>query len=155
MLGFLNVVLAAGVAEGAGRSAVQSPEVCATVARLLSGFGCAVLYHKPRPADPAQEAALGVRYASMPELLAQSDVVSLHCPLTPETAGLIDRAALSSMKRSAILVNVARGGGVQLELPPRVRRGTGAPTFHQSYEDAVIDALTALAVATAAPPTTN
>ena len=84
-----------------------------TVARLLFGFGCVVLYHKPRPADPEQDRALGVRYALMPELLAQSDVVSLHCPLTPETAGLIDRAALSSMKRSAILVNVARGGVVR------------------------------------------
>lgn len=84
-----------------------------TVARLLSGFGCVVLYHKPRSADPAQDRALGVRYASMPELLGQSDVVSLHCPLTPETAGLIDRAALSCMKRSAILVNVARGGVVR------------------------------------------
>jgi len=39
-------------------------------------------------------------------------VVSLHCPLTPDTAGLIDRAALESMKRSAVLINVARGGVV-------------------------------------------
>lgn len=82
------------------------------VARLLSGFGCTILYHKPRPGDPAEDAALGVRHAPLPELLAQSDVVSLHCPLTPETAGLIDRAALSAMKGSAVLVNVARGGVV-------------------------------------------
>lgn len=83
-----------------------------TVAKLLAGFGCTVLYTKPRRADPAQEAALGVRYAELPELLARSDVVSLHCPLTPGTAGLIDRAALEAMKRTAVLVNVARGGVV-------------------------------------------
>ncbi len=83
-----------------------------TVARLLSGFGCTILYHKPAPLPPAEEAALGVRYAPLPELLAASDVVSLHCPLTPGTAGLIDRAALSAMKRKAVLVNVARGGVV-------------------------------------------
>lgn len=83
-----------------------------TVARLLAGFGCTILYHKPRPADPVLEAALGVRYVGMPELLAQSDVVSLHCPLTTLTASLIDRAALSSMKPTAILINVARGGVV-------------------------------------------
>lgn len=83
-----------------------------TVAKLLSGFGCTILYHKPRPAGPAEDAALGVHYTLLPELLAQSDVVSLHCPLTPETAGLIDRAALSAMKPTAVLVNVARGGVV-------------------------------------------
>ena len=83
-----------------------------TTARLLAGFGCTILYTKPRRSDPALEQSLGVTYATVPELLTQSDVVALHCPLTPETAGLIDRAALQSMKRTAILINVARGGVV-------------------------------------------
>ena len=48
----------------------------------------------------------------LPALLAQSDVVSLHCPLTPDTAGMIDRAALSAMKPTAVLINMARGGVV-------------------------------------------
>ncbi len=82
------------------------------VARLLAGFGCIILYAKPHPADTALEAALRVRRVPLPELLAQSDVVSLHCPLTPGTAGLIDRAALGSMRRTAVLINVARGGVV-------------------------------------------
>ena len=56
--------------------------------------------------------ALGVGYATMNELLQRSDVVSLHCPLTPETAGVIDRAALQAMKPTAALINVARGGVV-------------------------------------------
>ena len=81
-------------------------------ARLLRGFGCPVLYAQRNRADPAAEAALGARYVALPDLLAQSDVVSLHCPLTPQTAGLIDQAALTAMKRTAVLVNVARGGVV-------------------------------------------
>jgi phosphoglycerate dehydrogenase-like enzyme len=46
-------------------------------------------------------------------LLAKSDVVSLHCPLTPQTANMIDKAAFSTMKKTAILINVARGGIVK------------------------------------------
>ena len=82
------------------------------VARLLSGFGCTVLYNKPHRLEGEEEHALDVRYAELGELLALSDVVSLHCPLTPATNGLIDRVALSSMKPTAILINVARGGVV-------------------------------------------
>jgi phosphoglycerate dehydrogenase-like enzyme len=82
------------------------------VARLLRGFDCTILYNKRNRLTPSEEAGLGARYADMPELLANSDVVSLHCPLTPETAGLIDAKALSSMPRTAILINVARGGVV-------------------------------------------
>lgn len=52
----------------------------------------------------------GCRYASLDELLAQSDVITLHCPLTAENAGLIDAAALAKMKDGAILLNTARGG---------------------------------------------
>lgn len=81
-------------------------------ARLLGGFGCPILYHQRRQLDPAAEAALNASRVELAELLARSDVVSLHCPLTPQTAGLIDRAALERMKRGAVLVNVARGGVV-------------------------------------------
>ncbi len=78
--------------------------------RLLTGFGCNVLYTKPTPL-PAEEAAdLGVTHVSLPELLAQSDVVSLHCALSPATRGMIGNAELSAMKRGAVLINTARGG---------------------------------------------
>jgi glyoxylate reductase len=80
----------------------------AQVARRARGFDMTILYHnrKPRPETAAE---LGARYVSFPELLAQSDYVVLTVPLTEETRGLIDRAALAKMKRTAILVNVARG----------------------------------------------
>jgi D-3-phosphoglycerate dehydrogenase len=82
------------------------------VAKLLKGFGCTILYSKRQPLSAAEEAALGVKHASLAEILAQADVVSLHCPLTPETANMIDKAAFAAMKKTAILVNVARGGVV-------------------------------------------
>lgn len=81
-------------------------------ARLLKGFGCTILYNKRTPLGAEDEATLGVRHATMPELLAQADVVSLHCPMTPETANLIDAAAFTAMKKTAVLINVARGGVV-------------------------------------------
>jgi phosphoglycerate dehydrogenase-like enzyme len=82
------------------------------VARLLAGFGCTILYSKRVPLTADEEAALGVRHASLDEIITRSDVVSLHCPLTRETAGLIGTAQFARMKPSAVLINVARGGVV-------------------------------------------
>jgi glyoxylate reductase len=78
------------------------------VARRARGFGMEILYHnRARRADVEQE--LGVRYAGFEELLSQSDFVSLNCPLTPETTGMISGPQLKQMKRSAILINMSRG----------------------------------------------
>lgn len=96
-----------------------------SVARLLRGFGCRLLYHKRNRLTPAQEAEHGVAFAAMPELLANADIVSLHCPLTPETTNLIDAAALARMKRTAVLINVARGGVVvEADLAEALRQRT-------------------------------
>ena len=82
------------------------------VARMLGGFGCRILYAKPVPIERAEEERLGVARASLPDLLHEADIVSLNCPLTPLTRGMIDRAALTAMQDSAALVNVSRGGVV-------------------------------------------
>lgn len=80
------------------------------VARIMLGFGCHVLALDPAPnADLVER---GVRYVGLPELLAASDVLSLHCPLTPQTHHLIDAAALSQMKPGAMLINTSRGAVV-------------------------------------------
>ena len=78
------------------------------VARRARAFDMRVLYRNRRR-RPADEAELGVQYASLDELLRESDYVILSCPLTDETEHLIDAAALSKMKPTATLVNIARG----------------------------------------------
>jgi len=82
------------------------------VAGVLAGFHTDTCYYKPNRLDPGEEEQHGVRYLPLEELLTAADVISLHCPLSPNTSGLIDRAALSSMKNTATLINVARGGVV-------------------------------------------
>lgn len=77
------------------------------VAKILTGFGCTVLARDPSP-DPGC-VAMGVRYVEMPELLASSDIILLHCPLTPATHHLIDAAAVQGMKKGAMLINTSRG----------------------------------------------
>lgn len=76
--------------------------------RIMAGFGCRLLAHDPRP-NPDCE-ALGARYVTLSELLAASDVVSMHCPLTPQTHHIINAKALKKMRRGAILINTSRGG---------------------------------------------
>jgi glyoxylate reductase len=78
------------------------------VSRRALGFEMTVLYHSHRR-QPQLEETLGIRWTSLDTLLQQADFVSLHCPLTPETHHLIDDRAFSLMKRSAILINTARG----------------------------------------------
>ncbi len=79
-------------------------------ARIMAGFGCTLLAFDPKP-NPAV-AALGARFVPLAELLRASDIVSLHCPLTPATRHLIDANALATMKRGAMLVNTSRGAVV-------------------------------------------
>lgn len=82
-------------------------------ARIMAGFGCTLVGHDRYP-SPAFE-ALGGRYIGVDELLACSDVVSLHCPLLDETHHIVDAAALARVKRGCVLVNTSRGGLVDTE----------------------------------------
>jgi len=79
------------------------------VAQRLRGFDVEVLYYDPFRAEASVEEAFGVRFTALDTLLAESDVVTLHLPLSAETRGLVDASFLSRMKRSAILINTARG----------------------------------------------
>ncbi len=84
------------------------------VAKRARAFDMTILYHNRRR-DDAAERELGVKYVSLDELLAQSDFVTLNCPLTPETTNLIGARELGLMKPTGILVNVARGAVVDHE----------------------------------------
>jgi glycerate dehydrogenase len=77
----------------------------ARVAKLGQAFGMRVLGHDPIAGTPE-----GVTAASVAAILKQADVVSLHLPLTPATRNMIGAAELATMKRSALLINTARGG---------------------------------------------
>jgi D-lactate dehydrogenase len=92
-----------------GRTAgvVGTGRIGAAVCRIMLGFGCRVLAHDPVP-DPGCS-AMGVSYVGLGELLATSDIVTLHCPLTPQTRHLIDAEAIARMKRGAMLINTGRG----------------------------------------------
>lgn len=80
------------------------------LAQILKGFGCVILYNQRSRLTPDRERELNATYASLDEIFASADLISLNCPLTPQTKNMIDRQAFEKMKRSAVLVNVARGG---------------------------------------------
>ena len=80
---------------------------------VRGGFDCQVLYYDVFRLTPEQEQELGVSYASLDELMAQSDIVSIHVPLLDSTAGMINRHNLSLMKPTACIINTSRGGVIQ------------------------------------------
>ena len=80
------------------------------VARAMRGFGCRLLGSDPR--ENPLFAELGGRYVALPALLAESDIVTLHCPLTPATHHMIDEAAIAAMKAGVMLINTSRGAVV-------------------------------------------
>ena len=100
------------------------------VARLATAFGCEVAYTSTSGAVRKED------YPQMPleELLAWADVVSIHCPLTPATKGLIGEKELKSMKPTSIIINVARGGiidetALAKALDEKVIAGAGLDVF--------------------------
>jgi glyoxylate reductase len=84
-------------------------DIGVAMARRSRAFGMNIAYHNRRAVDAGIEAELGARLLPLDELLSTSDVVSLHCPYNPETHHLIDRRALGLMRRTAYLINTARG----------------------------------------------
>jgi lactate dehydrogenase-like 2-hydroxyacid dehydrogenase len=108
----------------------------ATARKAHRGFDMPVLYHSRRPAPADVEAQTGARYcASLDELLAKSDFLSLHCPGGAQNRHLIDARRLAQMKKTAILINTARGEVVdELALAHALRAGTIAGAGLDVYE---------------------
>lgn len=99
-----------------GRTAgvIGTGRIGAIVARMLkAGFGCTVLAHDVH--EDATLVADGVRYASIDEIVSQADIISLHCPLTPQTHYLLNADSLSRLKPGTIVVNTSRGALIDTE----------------------------------------
>jgi glyoxylate reductase len=109
------------------------------VARRARGFAMQVLYASPRRAALELEQELGARHGSLETLLRESDFVSLHVPLKPETRHLIGAPELALMKKTAILINTTRGPVVDEEALVAALRegriaGAGLDVFEREPE---------------------
>nr|WP_169739764.1 D-glycerate dehydrogenase [Amycolatopsis taiwanensis] len=102
----LGFMLGSGL-QGKTLGIVGLGQIGRAVARRARAFGMHIIYSGR--SRSAAENELDARFVTQDELLATADVVSLHCPLTPETRHLIDASALAAMKPSAVLVNTTRG----------------------------------------------
>lgn len=86
---------------------VGTGKIGSIVAQIMNGFGCHLIGHDIHPNSAC--IAMGMQYVSMSELLQRSDVISLHCPLVPESHHLINADAISMMKPGSMLINTSRG----------------------------------------------
>jgi D-3-phosphoglycerate dehydrogenase len=107
--------------------------------RRLQGFDCRIVVHDPF-VDAASASALGVELTGMDDVLAQSDFLSLHMPLLPETRGVVNDEFLERMKPGAFLINTARGevideGALLRALQSGHLRGAGLDTFAKEPPD--------------------
>ncbi|MEQ9098633.1 MAG: 2-hydroxyacid dehydrogenase [Imperialibacter sp.] len=128
---------------------IGTGKIGATFASIMLGFGCRVIACDPFPNTELTEK--GIAYYPLNELLAQSDILSLHCPLTPETHHLIDEKALEHIKPGAFLINTSRGA--LIDTPATIdalkSRRLGAlgidvyeqeeHLFFQDFSDVIID----------------
>ena len=86
---------------------IGTGKIGTVVAKILTGIGCRVLATDPIENEKCR--SLGVEYTKIDSLLAQSDIVTLHCPLMPENRHMIDTKALQKMKTGVMLINTSRG----------------------------------------------
>ena len=85
-------------------------KIGSSVAKLAEAYGMNILCYVPR-AKPQPEIE-NFRFVSLDKLLENSDIVSLHCPLTPETKGMVNEEFIGKMKKSAVLINTSRGAAI-------------------------------------------
>jgi len=102
----LDLMLGADL-RGATLGIIGFGRIGRAVAQRASGFSMNIIFTDPHPAEP--EAGVEAKQVDLDTLLMQSDFISLHCPLTAETQGLINEAAIDKMKPTAVLVNTSRG----------------------------------------------
>ena len=102
--------------------------------RIMAGFGCTVLAYDVTPAPAVL--ALGGRYLPLAEVLAASDIISLHAPLLPETRHMIDGQAIGRMKPGVMLINTSRGALIDtLAVIEGLKNGTIGALGLDVYEE--------------------
>jgi glyoxylate reductase len=127
-------LLGAGV-QGKTLGVVGLGQIGRAAARRARALGMTILYSGPRRVEASVEAELAAAHVSLDELLATADVVSLHCPLRPETHHLLDPSALGRMKPTAFLINTTRGAVVdEAALVDALRDGVIAGAGLDVYE---------------------
>jgi glyoxylate reductase len=95
--------------QGRQLGIVGMGQIGVAVARRARAFGMTIAYTKRTPLDAATHKEIDAKHVELDELLATSDVVSLHCPYSPETHHFMNATQLAKMKSSAYLINTARG----------------------------------------------
>ena len=129
--------------QGSQLGIVGMGQIGAAVARRARAFGMTIAYTKRSPLDAETAKELNATHMELDELLATSDVVSLHCPYSPETHHLMNASTIGKMKKSAYLINTARGpvvdeGALATALQQGKIAGAGLdvfekePTVHQA-----------------------
>jgi D-lactate dehydrogenase len=93
---------------GKAAGIVGTGKIGKCVVEILAGFGCRLLAHDRYP-DPAFAERHGLRYVALDEIFTESDVITLHTPLVPETKHLINAAAIAKMKPGVMIINTSRG----------------------------------------------
>ncbi|MFW5754725.1 MAG: 2-hydroxyacid dehydrogenase [Marinilabiliaceae bacterium] len=93
--------------QGKTVGVIGTGKIGTTFCRIMNGFGCRVLAHDPYPRQDLKDE--GVVYTDKNELLEHSDIISLHCPLTPESKHLISKETINQMKPGVMLINTSRG----------------------------------------------
>ena len=92
---------------------VGTGQIGIEVARIMKGFGCRLLGFDPYPNEDCK--SLGMQYRSIDDLLCQADIVTLHCPLTPDTRHLIDADSIRHLKHGMMLINTSRGAVIDTQ----------------------------------------
>lgn len=93
---------------------IGTGSIGSAMARIMDGFGCQILAYDIKP-DYSLETKYNLKYTGLDQLSSQSDIISLHIPLTQENHYLINKDRISSMKKNVIIVNTARGAHVNTE----------------------------------------
>ncbi len=92
---------------------IGTGKIGASFCRIMKGFGCEVIAHDLYPSE--ELISLGIKYCEKDILFTRSDIISLHCPLIPETKHIINRQAYGKMKKGVMLINTSRGALVNTE----------------------------------------